>query len=174
MHKITLPMLKMAALIGPIVLTGLVAALGSYMSQRAIRDGYYDRLVLGVKPPRWLFGVMWTIIYIAFVYAWVRLFAHSRDVSLVVVMPVLSIFLNLLWVYLFFGVGTWASPLQAKLVYRQGRAIALPTILALLLTVLYLAVVLYRFKEWYAFAGMVVYIGWLLFATYLNATARER
>lgn len=107
-------------------------------------------------PPSWLFGPAWTVLYIAMaVAAWRvwRVVGTLEDRALGVYGAQLA--LNLIWTPLFFAL--------------ERRGLALIDILALDVLVALTLVQFWR-RDRLAGALLVPYLGWVLFATALNAS----
>jgi tryptophan-rich sensory protein len=102
-------------------------------------------------PPPWLFGVMWTIIYLLYSYSWYE----ASTYSLINVLYFANIILNVAWCFFFFYLGLWD--------------IALYTLIALDI-VLVAQIVLFSKYNSLATIALAPYLGWGLFATFLNYT----
>ena len=98
------------ALIGQILLVGLIAAAGRAINAEAIPGWYATLNRPPITPPNWLFGPVWSALYLMMaVSAWmVWRRVGLGDPALIVYW--LQLALNLLWTVLFFGL---QSPLLA-------------------------------------------------------------
>lgn len=145
---------SLLALAGWILLAGSAGAVGSVASVRA--GSFYLALERPAwAPPPWLFGPVWTALYVTMgVAAWLvwRERGHVR------VRPALALFVvqlafNALWTWLFF-------------VWRRG-GLAFAEILLLAALVLATAAVFGRVRR-LAGALLLPYLAWVLFAAALT------
>jgi tryptophan-rich sensory protein len=132
-----------------------VAALGGWMTD--LGPWYYGLRMPSWKPPDWLFGPAWTLIYsltaMAGVLAW-RGAPTMRGRALVLALFAININLNVLWSGLFF---------------RQQRPdYALIEVVVLWLSIVALIVGVRRYSE-AASLLLVPYLLWVTFAGALNA-----
>jgi tryptophan-rich sensory protein len=141
------------SLLGFVVLVSAVAAVGArYMPG----DWYAALRKPSWTPPNWLFGPVWTVLYLAMaVAAWLV----WREGGLRVQTVPLSLFagqliLNAAWSWLFFGL------------HRPGAALV--DIVALFALILATALA-FRPVSPAAAALLLPYLGWVGFATALNA-----
>lgn len=134
----------------------LTGAIGSVASTRA--PEFYAQLERPAwSPPSWLFGPVWTTLYVLMgLAAWlVWRERHRADVRAPLVVFALQLALNALWSWLFFA-------------WRMGGA-ALAEIL-LLAAAIVLTMVLFRRVRPLAAALLVPYLAWVLFATALTVS----
>lgn len=141
------------ALVMSLLLVGLVATLGGLASADAASD-YGDLAQPSWAPPSYLFGPVWTVLYVLMaVAAWLIWRAGPRWSNPAIIVYGVQLALNLLWSPLFFGLG-W-------------RGLALVDIL--LLDVAVAATITMFWKVNRAAAAMMIpYLAWVLFATALN------
>ena len=83
----------------------LVAALGSHFS--VMNRGWYDALNKpSFQPPNWVFGVVWTALFILFAISLILIWntqPHTRLHCVIMAAAVLNGILNVAWSALFFG-----------------------------------------------------------------------
>jgi benzodiazapine receptor len=136
-----------------IIIVIVVALLGSYITNKNISWLYSDNIQRSIYMPKgYIFGIVWTIIYIGFAYVWCKsLKIKDKTVDIIFM---LSILLNFLWVVTFFGL----------------QLIDLSRIIIILLSfvVLYQAYQQYKNKFRLGTVIMLIYLAWLIFATFLN------
>lgn len=154
MKKSTVALTLALALAIPLAVGGL----GAWATAGALNDWYPALQKPGWNPPDWIFGPVWTILYLMMGYAsWriVRLGWESSAVRKALAVYTAQLVFNLGWSFLFFGF--------------QRPDLALVEILFLLLLVL---VTLMYFIRLDRIAGwlLVPYLGWTFFATSLNAS----
>ncbi len=142
-----------AALLVSLVLVVIVAALGGIASADAAAD--YGKLAQpGWAPPSYLFGPVWSVLYLLMaVAAWLVWRADPRWSNPAIIAYGIQLALNLIWSPLFFGLG-W-------------RGLALLDILVLDVAVA-ITITLFWKVHRVAAAMMTPYLGWVLFATALN------
>ena len=142
--------------IGWFVLVFVVAAVGSTASIEA-RDFYAQLVQPAWAPPPWLFGPVWTVLYvmmgIAAALVWRAGGFHERRVELTLFL--LQLALNGLWSWLFFA---WSL-----------GGIAFAEVVLLWLAISATLVLFYRVRP---LAGvlLVPYLLWVTFAAALNYT----
>ncbi|ORV44773.1 peripheral-type benzodiazepine receptor [Mycolicibacter engbaekii] len=143
----------LAALVISLVLVGAVSALGGISSAGAA-DKYGTLAQPSWAPPSYLFGPVWTVLYVLMaVAAWLVWRTDPRWSNPAIIVYGVQLALNLAWSPLFFGLG-W-------------RGLALVDILVLDIAV---AVTIALFWKARRIAAILLlpYLGWILFATALN------
>jgi tryptophan-rich sensory protein len=147
------------ALIGWILLSGLAGALGGIASINA-RQFYESLVVPSWAPPGWLFGPVWTVLYVLMgIAAWMvwRIrptnshVAASRRTGLILFIA--QLVLNALWTWLFFA-------------WRQG-AMAFVEIVLLWIVIALTMLCFARVRRAAAWC-LVPYLAWVSFATALT------
>jgi len=145
--------LKLAVSIGSPFLAGFV---GSIFTVSAIPLWYQDLLKPSLNPPAWVFGPVWTILFVlmgisAFL-VW-RAGWQKREVRVALGLFGIQLVFNAFWSVIFFGL---KSP---------GWAFA--DIIVLLFFVIWTAIAFFKISKT---AGYIFlpYILWISFATYLN------
>ncbi|MFZ2000682.1 MAG: TspO/MBR family protein [Candidatus Sulfotelmatobacter sp.] len=132
-----------------------VAASGSVFTSSSVKTWYPGLLQPAGTPPPWVFGPVWSILYLLMAAAaWLvwRQRIHE-DVWLALALFMVQLILNGLWPLVFFGLR------------RPGTALV--EIIVLLAAI---AVTAMRFAEFsrLAFWLMTPYVAWVLYASYLN------
>jgi len=146
----------LALLVAVLVPLG-VGALGSFATFAAVRDWYPSLVRPSFAPPSWVFGPVWTALYVLMGVAswlvWRQGFARPAVRGALTIYAVQLLF-NLAWSWLFFGL-------------RQP-ALALVEIVVLLALIVWTAL---RFAPVSrgAAALLLPYGAWVAFATVLNA-----
>ena len=148
------------ALAGWLALTSVAALLGGIASSRA-GDFYLALDRPAWAPPSWLFGPVWTVLYVVMgVAAW--LVWRERDrvpVRGALTLFVVQLAFNALWTWLFFA---WR---------RGGLAFAEIVVLAALVAA---TAALFARVERVAGLLLLPYLGWVLFATALTWAVWQR
>jgi translocator protein len=147
---------KWIALAVLLALVFAVSAFGSYFTLPKIPTWYAGLTKPWFNPPSWVFGPVWTVLYVLMaVAAWrIWMTPHSEDRRKALVWWGIQLVLNALWSPIFFGL-------------EQPRwALA---IIAVLFTAV--AITLFRFLPLDRPAGwmLIPYLAWVCYATLLNA-----
>ena len=131
------------------------AAIGSAFTGSALSDWYPGLEKPSFNPPNWLFGPVWTVLYLAMAVAgwlvWRREGFSGATAPLAVFGVQLA--LNLLWSGLFFGL--------------RSPGLALGEIIVLWVAIL-ATIVLFRRVSTPAALLLVPYLAWVTFAAVLN------
>jgi tryptophan-rich sensory protein len=140
--------------VGWLVVTFAAAAVGA----RFLPDAWYARLRKpSWNPPNWIFGPVWTLLYLLMAAAawlvWRRYGITGAIVPLAIF--VLQLALNAAWSWLFFGQ------------HRLGAALIE---LAVLWIAILITLVLFWTREALAGALLLPYLAWVTFAGVLNWT----
>ena len=144
------------ALVVSLALPLAVGALGAVATVSSVRTWYPTLRKPWFTPPGWLFGPVWTVLYLMMGVALYLVWTGARRPegrSRAVRWWVAQLFLNLLWSLLFFG--------------RRAIGPAFGEILVLWLAI---AATIRAFAAERPIAGalLVPYLGWTSFATVLN------
>lgn len=136
-----------------LVATAVAAGLGGAASSSAGSE--YESLELPFfAPPSWLFGPVWSVLYVAIgVAGWLAWRRTGVDVA--TGWWVGQLVLNAAWTPIFFGAGAYGWALVE---------------IAALLVAISVTIALFRNRSRAAAWLMVPYLGWVAFATALNAS----
>lgn len=132
-------------------------AIGGIVSGPAT-DGWYDTLVKpSWQPPAWVFGPVWTVLYLLMaIAAWlVWRPAGARSAAAPLSLFAIQLVLNVAWSWIFF--------------YLQWPGWAVLELVVLWLAIAATTLAFYR-RSKLAAALMLPYIGWVTFAGVLNFT----
>ena len=110
------------------------------------------------SPPSYLFGTVWSILYIlifiSFSFIFIKLF--NRDIPFIIVLPfILNIIFNILF-----------SPIQWVL---RNNLLASIDILLMLITLIWIMVSIYPYYQWISYI-QIPYLLWISFAFVLQAS----
>jgi tryptophan-rich sensory protein len=121
-------------------------------------DWYQTLIKPTWAPPAWIFGPVWTFLYIVIAVTFIMVFykALNRKIPLLVALP---FGLNLLFNLLF-------TPLQFGL---QNNLLASIDILFVLSTLVWAMYAIWSYAKWIALAN-IPYLIWVSFATVLQLT----
>jgi len=119
---------------------------------------YQQLLKPAWAPPAWLFGPVWTVLYviIALTFGKVFLLTAQKKIAWTVALPFL---LNLIFNFAF-------TPLQFGL---QNNFLAAADILLVLGTLIWAMIAIYPHARWVTY-GQIPYLAWVSFATVLQLT----
>lgn len=154
---------QLLGLLGFLAASALVAGLGGLATASNV-DGWYATAEKAPwSPPNWVFGPVWTVLYIAMaVAAWLVWRRRAAGTRSALTAYAVQLVLNLLWTPVFFGLypalGTPA--LWIAFVVIVGLAVAV-------------AVTVLRFGPISRTAGLLLlpYLTWIVFASSLNLWA---
>lgn len=132
-----------------------VGALGGVWTAESVRTWYPTLAKPPINPPNWVFGPVWTVLYIAMGFAALRVWRHSglRRARWALAVFAVQLGLNLAWSYLFFG--------------RHLIGAALIDIMLLLAAIVATALLFARHDRVAAWL-MVPYGAWVAYASVLN------
>lgn len=137
----------------PFVLAVAAVAVAGSVAANDSRQTYKALDLPAFAPPGWLFGPVWTVLYVFIAVAgW--LLSQTDDRRRLVALWVVQLLLNLLWTPLFFAGDLYG--------------LALADIVLLDLVVVVLLVLAWPRSRWGALL-LAPYLAWILFATALNA-----
>lgn len=147
---------NLAKLLISIIGVQIVAFLGSLFTMSSVSTWYATLPKPSFNPPSWVFGPVWTILFLMMAVAayliWKKGWKH-REVRVALYVFIGQLALNLLWSVLFFGLH---SPLAA-----------LYEIIILWLAILLTILVFYKISKPAAYL-LIPYILWVTFAAVLN------
>ncbi len=147
---------KPLAFIISIAITLSIGALGGWATAQSVKTWYPTLNKPSFNPPNWLFGPVWTSLYILIGIAAYLVWMKRDEIAHVprtVAIYFIQLILNLGWSFIFF--------------YLHEIGFALAEILVLLAVIILNAVLFYRINKW---AGLIFipYILWVSFAAFLN------
>ena len=139
--------------------------IGSFFTAPAVQSDWYVELIKpSLNPPAWVFGPVWTLLFILMGVAvwlvWKRGFGEM-GVKRALIFFDIQLVLNVLWSIIFFGL----TSLTINGFNNIG--IALIEIVFLWLAILATIIAFYKISKLAAWL-LLPYILWVSFATYLN------
>jgi len=147
---------KLISLIIFIAIPLLAGALGSFYTMASIPTWYATLNKPMLNPPSWVFGPVWTILYIMMGIAAFLIWQKGwkgREVKIALVLFFVQLALNVLWSVIFFG--------------QQNPGLALIEIIILWAAIL-ATILSFKKSSKPAATLLVPYLLWVTFATYLN------
>ncbi|MEG0630404.1 MAG: TspO/MBR family protein [Christensenellaceae bacterium] len=130
---------------------------GSGLALMAMRpqSAWFTQLVLSpVHPPTWLFGLIWTTLYVLMGSSFVISLLHPNVTKSIHIGYIINIFLGALWSPAFF--------------LLENPTLAILLAIGTIINAVILFPKVHKISKEAAFL-MIPYIIWLIFATYLNA-----
>jgi len=120
---------------------------------------WYSKLIKpSWSPPSWLFGPVWTFLYVLIAFSFGKVFymAFRRQIPTIVVLPfILNLVFNLTFTYFQFGL--------------KNNYLAAIDILLVLGTLIWAMSVIYPYSHWITYI-QIPYLLWVSFATILQLT----
>ena len=120
---------------------------------------WYSQLIKPTwSPPAWLFGPVWTFLYILIVISFGKVFLmlYQKQITYLIALPfVLNLIFNLSFTYLQFGL--------------KNNLLAATDILLVLITLIWAMIAIYPHMRWITYI-QIPYLLWVSFATVLQLT----
>jgi tryptophan-rich sensory protein len=120
---------------------------------------WYSQLIKpSWSPPSWLFGPVWTFLYILIAVSFGKVFLlfFQKKVSFIVILPFI---LNLIFNFAF-------TPLQFGL---KNNFLGAVDVILVLGTLIWAIIAIYPYSRWVAYI-QIPYLLWVSFATFLQLT----
>ena len=147
---------SLITLIISIALPLLAGFIGSLFTTPSIPTWYAGLLKPALNPPSWIFGPVWTTLFICMGVALFLVLSddiRKKNVKIALGFSVFQLGLNVLWSYLFFGI--------------HNPGLAFVDIVCLWLSILATLVLFSKISKTAAWL-LVPYLAWVSFASYLN------
>ena len=137
-----------------ILITFLASGIGGVVTS-SFKEPWYSQLILpSFNPPSWVFGPVWTTLYVLMSVAAWRVWITSFETQYLKIY-FLHIFFNSIWSIFFFG---FHSPLLALL-----------DLIIILFFIVYLMIIYLRINS-FSFYLMIPYLIWSFYALILNTS----
>ncbi len=144
-------------LISSITLPLVLGAIAGMFTSQSVPDWYSTLNRPSFNPPNWIFGPVWTILYIlmgiSFFVIWKQNVSKARNMAISIFF--LQLLLNFAWSFIFF--------------YFNMIGLALVEIALLWVTIILMLVLFYKIKPMATYIN-IPYLLWVSFATVLNAS----
>ena len=122
-------------------------------------SNWYSQLIKPTwAPPSWLFGPVWSVLYIIIFISFGTVFykVFNKQLSFMIALPfILNLIFNLSFTYFQFGL--------------KSNILAAVDIILVLITLVWALVVIYPHIKWVALVN-IPYLLWVMFATVLQLT----
>ena len=145
-------MKKIWKLIISILIPFLASAIGGFFTSTSVSTWYVSLVKPSFNPPSWIFGPVWTLLYLLMGIALYLVWIKKSDKKAFIAFGV-QMFLNALWSVLFFGL--------------QKPLLAFIEIIFLWAAILFTTFYFYRINKISAYL-LIPYILWVSFAAVLN------
>jgi tryptophan-rich sensory protein len=149
--------MNITKLILSIALPVVIGTVAGIFTTREIPAWYATLNRPGISPPNWIFGPVWTILYVlmgfSFYLVWIEPAGNMRTLAIAIYL--LQLVLNFTWSFLFF--------------YFKRIGFSLIEIIFLWLSILIMLFFFYRVKPSAAYLN-IPYFLWVSFASVLNAS----
>ena len=137
-----------------IIITFVASGIGSFVTSSFKEPWYSEILLPSFNPPSWIFGPVWTILYIFMSIAAWSAWMKTADKKILQIYFV-HLFFNSIWSVIFFG-------------FHQ-ILIALIDLIIILIFITWLMKIYYQVNK-ISFLLMIPYLLWSSYALILNAT----
>ena len=132
-----------------------VGAIAGVFTSQSIPTWYASLAKPGFNPPNWLFGPVWTLLYILMGVSLYLVWQQARSMaSLAIIVFIAQLALNFAWSFIFFKL--------------QSPVGALVDIISLWLFIVVAIILFYPLSKTASWL-LVPYLAWVSFATALNA-----
>lgn len=133
-----------------------LGAIAGRFTAQAVPDWYASLNRPSFNPPNWIFGPVWTVLYIllgiSLYLIWKQIPSKERNNALLIFS--LQMFLNFIWSFVFF--------------YFNQIGLALIVIIGLWISIIFMLISFYKLKPSAAYLNLP-YLLWVTFASVLNA-----
>ncbi len=137
-----------------LLITFIASAIGGFTTA-TFKEPWYSQIILpSFNPPSWVFGPVWTTLYVLMSVAIWRIWIAYHDYK-ILRLYFLHIFFNMIWSIIFFG-------------FHQIGIALLDLIIILIFIALLMKI--YYFKDKVSFVLMIPYFLWSFYALILNFT----
>jgi tryptophan-rich sensory protein len=144
---------KSIKLILCILLPLLVGGISGFFTSQSIPNWYVYLNKPSFNPPNYLFGPVWTLLYILMGISFYLVISRSNVNWLLVGVFITQLILNFFWSFIFFNL--------------HNLGLALVEIILLWASILVMIILFYKTNKWAAIIN-IPYLLWVSFATLLN------
>ena len=143
-------------LIVAIALPLTAGGIAGMFTARSVPEWYETLNRPAISPPNWIFGPVWTVLYILMGISLFMIWSQSpsRERNIALFIFILQLLLNFGWSFFFF--------------YFKMIGFALIEIIILWISILAMIILFYKIKPFAAYIN-IPYLLWVSFATILNA-----
>jgi translocator protein len=141
-------------------LVGVYSAgvLGGFFTSQNVETIWYQKIRPYITPPDWAFSVVWNVLFfliaLSLYFVWLKTGKDKKQKKKIIIVYAINLFLNVLWVFLFFIV---RNPMAAMI-----------ELVVLWLSILYMIVFVHKIDKKAGFF-LAPYALWVAYAAMLNA-----
>jgi benzodiazapine receptor len=136
-----------------ILICQVIGLLGSFFNIKSIPGWYSRQKKPGFNPPNWIFGPVWTLLYLLMGISLYLVLISGKGTTLAIIIFSIQLFLNLIWSAIFFGM--------------KKPFFAFIEIIFLWLSILINILVFYGISKASSYL-LIPYLLWVSFAAILN------
>jgi tryptophan-rich sensory protein len=155
MKKSNLKSQGYSSLFSIVVATFLITLPAGFVTRAALDPWYYNLVKPAFNPPNWIFGPVWTLLYIMMSVAVWLAYKKSKHSKKILTVYFVHLLINASWSYVFF--------------YYKQIFLASFIISIIIFFILYLMVLYSKYSK-PSVLLMLPYFAWSTFALYLNST----
>lgn len=152
-------MSKYLKLTGFVIGCELVGILGSVFTIKAIPSWYLYLNKPFFSPPNWIFGPVWTILYLLMGIAIYQIVNSKKNTKVAIKMFLIQLALNFIWTPMFFGIKDLSLALLVILFMWYYILRTIQEFAKISKTASYL---LYPYLAWVSFATLLNFSIWIL------------
>lgn len=131
----------------------IIGFLGSFFTMNSVSGWYQTLIKPSFNPPSWIFGPVWTVLYILMGISLYLILTRQKKNKLPLAIFSAQLFFNGIWSFLFFGM--------------HNPLLALIDILVMWVLIVITIVVFHKISKLASYL-LIPYIMWVSFATVLN------
>ncbi|MDO8528634.1 MAG: TspO/MBR family protein [Nanoarchaeota archaeon] len=141
-----------------IVAVYAAAVIGGFFTSQNVDTIWYQKIKPYITPPNWVFSVVWNVLFaliaLSLYFVWIKSKADKKQKKKIAIVYAVNLFLNVLWVFLFF-------------IVRSPEA-AMIELVILWISILYMIGFVHKIDKKSQFL-LVPYALWVAYAAAINA-----
>lgn len=134
----------------------MIVFLLPYDTMKSVNSPWYQKIKPSITPPKWVFPVVWTTLYIIIGYALAKtlMLPESDNKKYLLYLFAINLILNVAWSFVFFG--------------NKDIITAFIITIGLILSQIYILKYAYKVLSKNVYYSLIPYLLWLCFAAILN------